>query len=62
MSHIERIQNDWKAVPRVNPAAIDNFVNIFKQNFRQNSTDTEIIGGTVSLIRIEWISWIWGIS
>lgn len=51
-SHIERFRSNMKSVPDVEPGAIDNFVNIFKKQFRQNSTDAEVIEGTVCLFEV----------
>lgn len=46
-SHIEHFRSNYKAAAGVESGAVDNFVNIFKKKFRQNSTDAEIIDGTV---------------
>lgn len=45
-SHIENFRNNWKNIPGVKSDAVDNFINIFRK-FQENSTDFEVIDGTV---------------
>lgn len=45
-SDIDRVRKELKLVPDTDPKIIDNFVDIF-YNFRENSTDDEILIGTV---------------
>lgn len=58
-SNIERFRSDWKTVPGIKPGAVDNFIDIFDK-FRSNSTDEEIIEGTVSSYGFSYkTNWSW---
>ncbi|XP_055315490.1 uncharacterized protein LOC129575635 [Sitodiplosis mosellana] len=50
-SNIERFRSDWKTIPGIKPGAVDDFISIFDK-FRPNSTDQEIIEGTVQLVSL----------
>lgn len=45
-SDIEQLRNDLRKMPGVDPKVIDSFADIF-YNFRENSTDKEVLEGTV---------------
>lgn len=47
-SDIEQLRKDLRTIPNVDPKVIDSFADIFN-NFRENSTDNEVLQGTVCI-------------
>lgn len=50
-SDIDQLRKDLRMIPGVDPKVIDSFADIF-YNFRENSTDNEVLEGTVCIFSL----------
>lgn len=50
---IDKIRDELKAIPGVEPKTVDDFTSILYK-FRENSTDIEVIDGTVRSFGVEF--------